>query len=154
MGDEPVGRRFDLSRNMSLRTRETAAHSIYQARAAASGFLKTVLSTTIPSLPIDVVITHRGAYVGLNVRSNERAAPVEYYPSWASQKSVILRCHSERFKVFREMHEVRKFRLVFCADGFSYGTEHAMREVKRILGEEKARGGLDYLQCEPLIILR
>ena len=34
----------------------------------------------------------------------------------------------------------------------SYGVEHAVRMLRRIVEGEKARGGLGYLQCEPSII--
>ena len=58
--------------------------------------------------------------------------------------------HSERFKVFREVYETRKFRVVLCAEAFA--VMRSVQVLKQILAAERERGGLDYLQCEPSII--
>ena len=50
------------------------------------------------------------------------------------------------------MHEVREFQLVLCADVFGSIAEYSVQELKQAVKEEKARGGLDYLRYEPLII--
>ena len=60
---------------------------------------------------------------------------------WIEAKKLIL--HSERFKVLREMHEVRKFHLVLCADIFGYIVKDSMAMLKRIVEAEKARGGIE-----------
>ena len=141
----PASRCFDLSRNKSLRTLETTAWSITCAGDAASGFLKTVLSTIVPSLPLDVVITYCDCVLGVSGREI-------YRPSSLSLPSARATHHLGRFKVFREMYEARKFRLVLCANVFGWAVERSMEVLEQAVEGEKARGGFDYLECEPLII--
>ena len=152
--DGSTSRCFDLSRNKYFRTLETPAGAITRARGTASGFLKAVLSTTMPSLPLDVVITYSDIDDGLYVWNEQRATCMWRDSPYTSQETNDAICHSERVKVLREMHEVRKFRLVLCADAPGYRAEHVTRALKRIVEGEKARGGFDYLECEPSIILR
>ena len=60
--------------------------------------------------------------------------------------------HSLRFEVFREMYEVRSFRLVLCADVFGCALMRSVRALKQIVATERESGRLDYLQCESSII--
>ena len=60
--------------------------------------------------------------------------------------------HQQRFKAIREMHRARNFRLVFCANVAECVAEDAVRTLGSVVKEEKAKGGLDYLSCDPLII--
>lgn len=53
--------------------------------------------------------------------------------------------------VFRDMYEVREFRLVLCADVLDYMVGRAMRQSERVVGVERENGRLDYLACGPLI---
>ena len=140
-----ASRCFDLSQNKCLRTLETTALSIDSAGDTASGFLKTVLSTITPSLPLEVVITYGEKDVGLEVWGNGRPGCKQY-----CIKSVTH--HSGQFKVIKEMYAVRKFRLLLCADVTGWAIEHSMEVLERAVAGEKAGGGLDYLECEPLII--
>ena len=143
----PASGRFDLSRNKCLRTLETAARSINSAGGAASDFLKTVLSTTAPSLMLNVVITYRDQSFDLFVRCMKRPASLECSTPVTRETS-----YSGQFRLFKDMHEVREFQLVLCADVFDFVAEYTVRELKQAVEEEKARGGLDYLRYEPLII--
>ena len=149
--DGPVSERFDLSRNKRLRTLETTALSIIRSRGAASGFFKAVLSTTVHSLPFDVVITYCDEDLGLSLRK-DRLVRVGFMfgPGPVPRKGGD--AHSRRFKVFREMHEVRSFRLVLCADVFGCTLMHSVRALEQIVATEMESGGLDYLHCEPSII--
>ena len=136
--DGPVSERFDLSRNKCLRTLETTALSIIRSQGAASGFLKAVLSTTVLSLPLDVVITYCDEDLCLLILRGRLARKEGD-------------AHSRRLKVFREMHEVRSFRLILCADVFGC-VKRSVQALRQIVAAERESGGLDYLQWEPLII--
>ena len=149
-----MSRHFDLSRNKSLRTLETSAESIARAQDTASRFFETVLSTTMPSLPLDVVIAYSGGDNGFVAWDTERIARMGWGSPYVSPETNVAMCHSERFKVLRGMHEVRKFRLVFCAETRGDDVERVVKMLERIVEGEKARGGFDYLECEPSIILR
>ena len=130
---------FNLSRNKSLRALETTAASITAAGDTASGFLETVLSTITSPPPLDVVITYQDTEFD--------------FRTFTRKKPVRVDCaHLARFKVFGEMHRVRGFRLVLCADVLDCMAEDAIRALEHIVEVERADGGLDYLLCEPLII--
>lgn len=49
--------------------------------------------------------------------------------------------HQHRVKVFREMHEVREFRLVPCADVLDPIFNLAKEMLERLVEAEKVRGG-------------
>ena len=147
MNNQAVGEHFDLSRNKSLRTLETTSESIAVAGDAASGFLKTVLTTVVPGLPLDVVIAYGNLDVGYSV-SNCPKSILPY--RWEGGDNAIH--HAGQFKVFREMYKVREFRLILCADVHDWIVERAVRVLVRIVDTEKKNGRLDYLPCEPLII--
>ena len=51
------------------------------------------------------------------------------------------------------MHEAREFRLVLCADVSDSMVKYAAEMLDMHVKAEKAKGGLDYLLCEPLIII-
>ena len=140
----PASRRFDISQNKFLRTAETTAWTINSAGDAASGFLKTVFITIPPSL-LDVVITYRDRDVGLGVWGIGRPTSVVNCSASATH-------HSGQFKVFEEMYEARMFQLVLRADVSGWAVEHSMGVLERAVEGEDAKGGLDYLECEQLII--
>ena len=70
----------------------------------------------MPSLPLDVVIAYNDGDNGFVAWDTERITRMGWGSAYVLQETSIAMCHSERFKVLREMHEVRKFRLVFCAE--------------------------------------
>ena len=145
--DGAVGRRFNLSRNKTLRTLETNADSIVHASDAASIFFQTVLSTITSSLPIDIVVIYRD--IDLNFFVSPRTE-FEYASPERSAKTAV--DHRKRFKVFNEMYGAREFRLVLCANVPNSIAKHSMRVLKRVVEAERTSGRLDYLPYEPLII--
>ena len=138
---------FDLSRNSSLRTLETTAISITAAGDAASCFLKTVLSTVTSPLPLELVINYDMSDVRCYRPSYIRIGRVS--PSERAAETLV---HQERFKVFSEMHAVRQFRLVLCADILDHTVEDTTRALESVVKAERMDGGFDYLSCEPLVI--
>ena len=150
--DQAVRLDFDLSRNKRLKTLETTAESITAAGDAASGFLKAVLSTIASPLPLDVVITYGDNDIDRCVYYFPKGRPVRVKYSPQEQRATVALHHPERFKVFSEMHRMREFRLVLCADVLDCIAEHAVGVLERVVEEERMNGRLDYLRCEPLII--
>lgn len=57
--------------------------------------------------------------------------------------------HAEPPRVFRDMHEVREFRLVLRANVLGNVVERTMRKLEHAVGVERRNGGLDYLVREP-----
>lgn len=57
-----------------------------------------------------------------------------------------------QFRVLREMHLVRDFRLVLCAQVFGYIEKQAVNTLKGILEEEERDGGLDCFLYKPLVM--
>jgi len=112
--------------------------------------LKTVLSTVISPLPLNIVIIYQHYDVGYLLLWPQKPVPlVEFTPEGKAR--VALR-HRQRFKGLREMYMVRSFRLVLCADVLDTVTEHTTQALERVVNAEKAKGGLDYLLHEPLIV--
>ena len=59
--------------------------------------------------------------------------------------------HQSQFLVFREMHTVRKFRLVFCVYVSDCMTPCALGVLRNVLQREEGRGGFEYLLCKPFV---
>ena len=143
-----------MSRNRSLRTLETTAESINRVDAAiVRGFLKTVLSSVTSPTPLDLVIVYRESdfsYLSRDWRGSEPASFCYSSPKTTVEHYTL---HYQRqLRMFREVHSARDFRLVLCADVSDCLVSHATGTLECIIEAEKAKGGLDYLLCEPLII--
>ena len=145
-------RHFNLSHNKSLRTLETTAEAIDAADDTASDFFKTVLSSVAPSVPLDIVVIYRD--IDISDMPHCSWCKLELarlrYPRREPRDRVAHFQHQSR--VFREMHSVRNFRLVLCADVFDCMVEDGINTLERIAKMEEAIGGLDYPRQKPLII--
>ena len=60
--------------------------------------------------------------------------------------------HRGLFRVFREMHAVRDFRLVLCANVWDPLGEYTVGVLKQAVTAERAAKRLDYLSLEPLVV--
>jgi hypothetical protein len=153
VGGRTFAQRFNLSRNKSLRTLETTAESIGVASGITSDFLKTMLSSITPSVPLDVVIVYQDLEV-CGMRGHILCRDLEPFRF----------CHSSQEKwnkdawyylwqleTFREIYKTRKFRLVLCADVPDFMAKYAVEILQRIVEAGKVMGGLFHLH-EPLII--
>ena len=146
---------FNLSRSKSLRTLGTTVRSIICAGDTAPSSLRTVLSTVTSPMFLDVVIVYHDGDL-------DRWAPDCYGPSRVGHTCFFVPLpeeiaayalrYQQTFKVFREMHEASKFRLVLCADVSDPVVEYTVEMLERYLEAERMEGGLDYLRCEPLIV--
>ena len=146
-------RHFNLSQNRFLRTLETTAESINAAGDTASDFLKTVLSSVTSPRPLDVVIIYR---------DDDCVYPP---PCWecnleplrlhlCSQKIIdrLTLYHQRQLRVFREIHSVRDFRLVLCADISESSVGDVMKTLEDLVKAREVEGGLDRLLYKPLIV--
>jgi hypothetical protein len=147
--DHALLRHFNLSRNKSLRVLETTGESIYAAGYTASNFLKAVLSSITPSVPLDVVIIYRDRDIcGLASWTLEpECLGHSSQRVWDSKVAD----YQQQLRVLREMYKTRDFRLVLCADVPYFMVEHALEILRRIVEEGKVMGGLGHLY-EPLVV--
>ena len=147
-------RHFDLSRNKSLRTLETTAESIISAKDTAFGFLESVLSSIPPPVPLDIVILYRDHDLGarLDCELCKPTKPVCFGHSFPRQWDFYAQCCRQTLKVFREMHSVRDFRLILCADVFDCVGGGAIYILEGIVREDEANGGLNHPAHKPMII--
>ena len=138
---------FDLSRNKSLRILEITASSIVNGK---SGFFTHVLSTITSPTFLEVIVLYRD-YDFHAVIPPRRGDCHTYYRTSESDVREPL-WHYRLFEVFREMHEIRKFRLVLCADVWDRVGKYTMQALKQAVAAEKARRGLDDIFPEPLVV--
>ena len=68
------------------------------------------------------------------------------------QRRIEALWHRGLFKVFHEMHAVRDFRLVLCADVWDRVGEYTVGVLKQAVAAERAAKRLDYLPLEPLAV--
>jgi hypothetical protein len=109
-----------------------------------------MLSTTVPPLPLDIVIVYSEDEFCGYVYSWRNPFSVEYRPLDSRTKTA--QNHRERFKVLSEMHRVREFQLVLCADVLDCIAEYAVQVLERTVGVERKYGDLRYLLSKPLVI--
>ena len=144
--------RCNLSRNKSLRTLETTAESIDVADNTASDFFKTVLSSVAPTAPLDVVVVYRDIDLSDMPHCSQcDSGPVRLRHFGRKPRDRAAR-FQHQFKVFREMHSARDFRLILCADVFDCMMVDGIGTLKHIVEAEEATGGFGYLLEEPLIL--
>ena len=100
----------------------------------ASGFLKAVLSTVAPSLPLDVIIGYSRYKVHCHRPSSVPVAP--------SEQAAEVLVHLEQFKAFRDVYMVWEFRLVLCAEVDRF-EEDVSPTLERVVEAERVNGGFD-----------
>ena len=146
---------FDLSRNKSLRTLEITAHSIDLRNLPGSGFLRAVLSSIATPAPLDVVIIYRDRDFDRKrpcrlCTTDPAPLPYRHYEFWGGggvEINHFYRKYKSHFALFREMHSVRRFRLVLCLDVSHCVVLYALEILQGILRTERFR----YLLGGPFI---
>lgn len=156
MSDAVLLQHFDLLSNKSLRTLETTAGSIIAGIETASTSLRTVLSTVVSPAFLDVVIVFHDLDIDyqrpLHASVSRKSVPRCFCDHTANSRATFALHQQQLFKVFREIHGGREFRLVLCADVFDPTVEHAITMLKRLVKTEEMEGRLDYLLCKPLVV--
>jgi hypothetical protein len=154
VSDHTSPRRFDLSRNKSLRTLETTGSSISNANLGrnkniAFDFFKTILSSVTPSAPLDVVIIYRAREICGLPDLDVKPFCFLHSPQeiWNRHSSYYQR----QLRMFCGIYKTRNFRLVLCADVPDFMAEHAIEILGRAVEMGKVMGGIGHLY-EPLVI--
>lgn len=150
-------RDFDLSQSQSIQTFELAARSIasrgvsHAPKPSTSSFLRTVLRTiTSPAFSKVVVFYRYCDFGGLNFHWCN--AQDIYRSMTPDERATDDLWHRRLFQVFRDMHTVRNFRLVLCADVWDRVGEYTVEVLKRAVATEEAAKRLDYLSSEPMVV--
>ena len=160
---------FDLSRHRSLRTLEVSAscvHGVFNdwfhyelhcesrdnSPDIASRLLKHVLST-ITSPALEVVVVYRDYdFCGVRHPGYPTLPPVCRVSQDKRAREALQ--HHRQLRAFREMHKLREFRLVLCAEVWHRIGEHSVRVLEEAVAVEKAKGGFDIGFPEPLVVYR
>ena len=143
-------RDFDLSRNKALRTLQAPWSSIKHASSDGSknalGFLKHVLESTIKSPVFSTIVVFCGDDHFRRIEPWRSDRPLIRELSRAERAEEVSR-QRKIFKIFREAHKVRDFRLELCASISGSAGEEPVRILEEVIAEEKAKIGFnDFLQ--------
>ena len=146
---------FDLSRNKSLRALQVPARSVDRASRGDSpdtalNFLKYVLSTIASAAFFELVVL----YWDYDFRGVQRAQhsvwPHIRELSQAERAEETSR-HHKRFELLREVHNVRGFQLVLCADVWGPNGEYSVRMLRQAVAHEKMRDGFYEFSSDPSV---
>jgi len=146
---------FDLSRNKSLRTIRVMASSIDHTLIdgsldTTSMLLKHALSTSTSPAYLDIVVIYVECnLLGINPRGDPDQ-PLREMSEADREKEALWR--NRRFKVLREVHKVRGFQLVLCAEVWDPVGGYSVRMLEGVVADERAKGGFDDFRLEPFVI--
>jgi len=139
---------IDLSQNKSLRVLEVAASSVLGGKP---NFLTHALSTITSPTFSEVVIFYRD-YNFRGVGHMWSRSPRTFRAMSKDEVEEEALQHHMQFELFREMHRVRGFRLVLCADVWDRVVEYTVGVLKRAVAAEEVKGGFDGHFSEPLVV--
>lgn len=117
---------FDLSRLKSLRSLEFTASSMSQA-SGAPDLLRDILSTIRSPLFSEVILVF--------------------------QRPDLYRPYYIPFEVFRQMHSMKKFRLIFCLEVARRHRSLGLRVMRQRMDYELAERRLDFLESPPTLAI-
>ena len=147
---------FDLSRNKLLQVLETTARCIhgpvlYRPPEATPRFLKYVLSTIASPAHIEVTIVYRGYdFHGVHSALGGRDMP-PLHPITEDKRVEQISRFLRMFETFREVHEVREFQSVLCANVWALVEEYTVGVLNKAIAAGKASGMFDDTFSEPLV---
>ena len=150
VADDPTAWDFDLSRHKSLRTLEVPVSIIVREEP---GLLTRVLLTIASPVFSEVVFIYRDYNFG-HINSPSCMGMGTgiirgLLPDAAETEASTQRGHLE---ALREMHRVRDFQLVLCADVWERVREYAVLHLKRVVADEKVGMGADDFFSKLLVI--
>ena len=147
---------FDLSQNTSFRRLRISAGSLGTASQDGNGsrLLKYVLSTVRPSIFLRVVIIYgTSTFRGVDNRRDSEWPYLRKLPRSMAEDEASE--HRRRFELLREVHGVRNFGLVLCANVWDPVGEYAVRRLKEAVAAAKAEKVFDrhfpapWVTCNP-----
>ena len=140
---------INLSRHKSLRTLEVPAscvHGVFgfnELPDIDSRFLKHVLSTIRAPTFFEVVAIYRDCdFRGVTTPDLQIKPPVRRMSQ--ADRAMEASYHCAQFRALREIHKVRDFRLVLCADVWGGEVEYSVRVLEEGVAAAKAEGVFDY----------
>ena len=144
---------FDLSRHKLLRTLEVPVWCLRGAFRSesphiASNLLKHVLSTITSPVFFEIVVVYRDY-------DSRGVVPPEYSirpPMSQADRATGTRHRLPEFEVLREIHKVRDFQLVLCADAPAGIGECMVWELEEGVATERDEREFDKFFPEPLVI--
>ena len=142
-----------VSRCKSLRTLRISLKPVLLSPfhgTSAPDFLKPILFTVEPPLPLDVVMVFHDDFFSFGCDSQWSRVHVERLKSGEKCDECDDK-YLDRFKALGKVHKERKFRLVLCAEVLGSIVEGATRVLQRNLDAHRD-GELGYLLSESSVI--
>jgi hypothetical protein len=144
----PSFRDFDLSRHKSLQTLEVLASTMVSEEPR---FLTHVLPTIASPAFSEVILIFRD-YDFFRIKPTPRNN-ISYWILPAEEEAVAS-FRREQLEALHEMHKVRDFQPVLCADVWDRVRKLAERELEQAVAAEKAKRGLDVFSSKLSVISR
>ena len=137
---------FDLSRNKSLRAIETTMFNFEMSLHpklpfARASIFRHAFSTITSSVFAEVIVHFRDT--DFFCMGYHLCGPPDFCSLVSSCRGV--------FEVLHEMHGIRDFKLVLCADVWGYIAERAARQLKRAVADHWVNMESDSLSPRPLV---
>ena len=117
----------------------------------ASDLLKHVLSTITSPTFFEIVVVYRD-YNFCGVETMEYPTQPPVCTTSRADRAMGIRQHLPEFDVFREIHKVRNFRLVLCADVRVCAGEYPVRVLEEGVATEREKGEFEDSFPETLVI--
>jgi len=146
VADDPTAWDFDLSQHKSLRTLEVPVSTIVREEPE---LLTRVLLTITSPVFSEVIFIYRD-YDFRRIKCPPCTGIIlGLLPDEAEIEASIHRGHLE---ALREMHRVRDFQPVLCADVWERVREYAVWQLEWVVADEKVRMGADDFFSKLLVI--
>ena len=143
-------RDFDLSRNKFLRALEVTGRYIFRPLHQAGNPFLYALRTITSHVFAQVTVFFRN-YELLNAEHPWREYGILCRLS-LGEISVEASALDQQFKVLQEMHKIRGFQLVLCADTWDSVGEYMMGVLKNAVAVEEVKSGFGDTFPEPVVI--
>ena len=146
---------FDLSRNKSLQVLQVPARSVDRVLRGdspdtASNFLKHVLSTTTSTAFSELVFLYWD-YDFRGVQLTQHSVRPHIHEISQAERVDEASRHHKRFELLHEVHKVRDFQLVLCAEVWGPIGEYSVRMLRQAIADEKVKKGFDDFSSDPLV---